>query len=123
VSIDREQDDRFIVWVGGLIVAAAAVFWLVVFASAVGGSSGSEGAQPAPTATSTATVSATATASPTGTATEAPEQTYTVQAGDTLSGIAIRFSISVADLAAANGITDPSTLEVGQVLTIPAADD
>ena len=123
MSIDREQDDRFIVWVGGLIVAAAAVFWLIVFASAVGGSSDSEGAQPTATATSQTTATATGTPSPTGTATAEPEQTYTVQAGDTLSGIAIRFSISVADLAAANGITDPSTLEVGQVLTIPAGDD
>lgn len=49
-------------------------------------------------------------------------QTYTVVAGDTLGEIATRFGVSVEALAAANGITDPNVLEVGQVLTIPGAD-
>ena len=49
-------------------------------------------------------------------------QTYTVVAGDTLSGIAVRFYGSagrVPMLAAVNGIADPDVIEVGQVLIIP----
>jgi LysM repeat protein len=45
--------------------------------------------------------------------------TYTVLDGDTLGSIAAQFDISVDDLAAANSITDPTALSVGQVLTIP----
>ena len=49
-------------------------------------------------------------------------KTYTVQAGDTLRGIAERFyaDVDLDDfLARANGITDVSQLSVGQELTIP----
>lgn len=47
--------------------------------------------------------------------------TYTVQAGDTLIGIATQFGVSVDDLARANGIADDKRdqLQVGQVLVIP----
>ena len=48
--------------------------------------------------------------------------TYTVQRGDTLSAIARRFGLSVAELAARNGIADPNRIAVGQRLTIPGAD-
>ena len=41
---------------------------------------------------------------------------YVVQSGDTLSGIAAELGTSVGDLAAANGITDPNVLSVGQTL-------
>ena len=44
---------------------------------------------------------------------------YTVKRGDTLHHIAQRYGVSVSSLMAANGIGDPRTLEVGQVLTIP----
>jgi LasA protease len=49
------------------------------------------------------------------------EQTYTVQAGDTLNVIAQRFGTSVQAILALNGLTNPDLLEVGQVLQIPAA--
>jgi murein DD-endopeptidase MepM/ murein hydrolase activator NlpD len=44
---------------------------------------------------------------------------YTVAPGDTLGAIASRFGVTVDDLVAVNGITDPNLLAVGQVLTIP----
>jgi murein DD-endopeptidase MepM/ murein hydrolase activator NlpD len=48
---------------------------------------------------------------------------YTVRAGDALYDIALKTGVPVGQLAAANGISDPSFLAVGQVLTIPAAWD
>jgi len=48
-------------------------------------------------------------------------QTYTIQSGDTLYRIALRFGVSVGDLASANGITNPASISAGQVLVIPGA--
>ncbi len=61
------------------------------------------------------------TVDPTATATTGPVN-YTVQPGDSLSGIAARYGISQDVLAAANGITDPNRIYAGQVLTIPGPD-
>jgi len=44
--------------------------------------------------------------------------TYTVQAGDTLYSIAKRYNVTVDEIMALNGITDPTAISVGQVLTI-----
>ncbi len=44
---------------------------------------------------------------------------YIVQAGDTLSSIAVRFNISLNDIMTSNDISDPNTLAVGQQLVIP----
>jgi LysM repeat protein len=44
---------------------------------------------------------------------------YVVQPGDSLSGIAFRFDVSVELLAQANGIDDPNVIKVGQQLVIP----
>ena len=44
---------------------------------------------------------------------------YTVQAGDTLSGIAQKHHISTAALSKANGITNANSLQIGQKLVIP----
>ncbi len=46
-------------------------------------------------------------------------QSYTVRRGDTLGDIALRFNISVEELASANDITVTSNLEAGQILVIP----
>ena len=47
-------------------------------------------------------------------------QYYYVQPGDTLSGIARWFGVSVSALAQCNGITNPSRIYVGQRLCIPS---
>jgi LysM repeat protein len=45
---------------------------------------------------------------------------YVVQEGDTLGAIAQTHGLSIEDLMAANGLTDPNTLHIGQTLIIPA---
>ena len=45
---------------------------------------------------------------------------YTVHAGDTLAGIASRYSVSYDDIAKLNNITDANSVSVGQFLLIPA---
>ncbi len=50
----------------------------------------------------------------------APLTKYTIKSGDTLSGIAVRYKVSIRDLRKVNGLrTD--VLKVGQVLTIPTS--
>jgi LysM repeat protein len=63
---------------------------------------------------------------PTGPPTSSPSPTqpttqYTVQAGDTLGGIAQAYDISIEDLMALNGIDDPNLLQIGQILVIPVS--
>ncbi len=49
------------------------------------------------------------------------EQSYTCVAGDTLSGIGTRFGVAFLEIAAINGLVEPFTLQIGQVLRIPVA--
>ncbi len=56
--------------------------------------------------------------------TEIPETTdapgpYIVQPNDTLSAIAVEFGVTIDDLMAANGLSDPDSIFVGQELRIP----
>lgn len=44
---------------------------------------------------------------------------HTVQAGDTLGSISARYDVPLEDIMAANGLTNPNLLSIGQVLTIP----
>jgi LysM repeat protein len=45
--------------------------------------------------------------------------TYVVQSGDTLGVIAQRYNLTLEQLMAANALTDPNVLNVGQTLIIP----
>jgi LysM repeat protein len=45
---------------------------------------------------------------------------YTVQPGDTLSGIAARFGVSEAEIVAVNDLLDRDRLFAGQELAIPS---
>jgi LysM repeat protein len=49
---------------------------------------------------------------------EMSEMSYTVETGDTLGAIAVKFNVTVAEITAANEISNPDALEVGQVLII-----
>lgn len=48
------------------------------------------------------------------------QEMYTVQSGDSLGKIALLYSVSIADLVSANNLANPDSINVGQVLTIPA---
>ena len=67
-----------------------------------------------------------ASAVPTVTPTTPPSptpNTYTVQAGDTISSISEALDISMEELMAANRLSNPDELSVGQVLIIPEVDE
>jgi peptidoglycan/xylan/chitin deacetylase (PgdA/CDA1 family)/LysM repeat protein len=104
----------------------AALMMLLVAGVACGG-----GDTTSPTNSATTSGSRTATAgasSPTDTPPPGEEptispsqQTYTVQAGDTLYSIASRFGTTVDAISQANRISDAARINVGQVLVIPLA--
>ena len=56
-----------------------------------------------------------------GSAVAASITAVTVQPGDTLSAIAVRYHTTVAALVAANGIADPNRIMAGAVLHVPMA--
>lgn len=87
------------------------------------------GVSPTPQRTASPQASPTAAGSPTpaGSATAVPsptpggERTYTVQAGDTLSGVAAEFGTTVEAIEALNPGVKAETLQIGAVLKIPPA--
>lgn len=96
-----------------LFLAAGAV---LAIAACAGGDSPPWGASPSPTALPVAQTPA----SPTVAAHCTPHP-YTVQAGDTLSGIASAFNVPLEDVVRLNSetIPDPDSLAIGQVVNIP----
>jgi LysM repeat protein len=79
-------------------------------------------ASPSPTRSSAPTPMPSAIADPSEAVAASPSPSfrvaYTVKKGDTLSGIAQKFSTTAATIKAANGLSG-NTLKVGQVLNIP----
>jgi LysM repeat protein len=72
---------------------------------------------PSPTVVSAQTTPAPSPA-PTNTPVSAGPLTYVVQTGDNLYSIAQHYNMTVDELMALNDITDPASLQVGQVLKI-----
>jgi murein DD-endopeptidase MepM/ murein hydrolase activator NlpD len=72
------------------------------------------GATAPPTSTPVPVASAETVTAPAGMA-----GTYTVQRGDIPGSIARRFGITANSLLAANSITDPTRLQIGQILLVP----
>jgi LysM repeat protein len=75
---------------------------------------------PSATPSPTLTPSLTPTPRPTLTSTPLPPLTYQVQPGDTLSGIAAQYGLTVEDILALNPDVNPEALQVGYVLLIPS---
>lgn len=48
------------------------------------------------------------------------DQVHTVGAGDTLSTIGLQYGVTAEEIIAANNLTDPNALTIGQILVIPA---
>jgi LysM repeat protein len=87
--------------------------------SPAAGSSGSPAAGSSGSPAPTSAASPTPASSPGAPSPSAGATTYRVQGGDTLSGIAARFGVTVRALKAANGITNVALIRPGQVLVIP----
>ena len=88
-----------------------------------GGASAGPASQ-APVTTPSPGTSGDPSSGPTGnTASPAPDpsatQTYKVKSGDTLVGIAAKYGTTPRAIAELNGIANPASLKVGQVLKIP----
>jgi LysM repeat protein len=46
---------------------------------------------------------------------------YQVKEGDTLGALAVQFNASIDDIMTVNGLTDPNSLYIGQIIKIPTA--
>ncbi len=66
-----------------------------------------------------ATAVSTAANPPPGDSNNGANGSYTVQPGDTLYTIAVKFNVTIQALMAANSISDPTSLQAGQVIVIP----
>jgi LysM repeat protein len=94
-------------------VAIAGLLGLASLTACGGDDSGSAAATTAAVTTTSTTIATTTTA---------PEVTYVIQKGDSLSTIAKQFNMTVAQIITINNIEDADHIEAGQVLIIvPAA--
>jgi len=74
-------------------------------------------ATPVTTVTSGATTGSTAASA--STSSTATGSQYILQPGDTLFAVALRYGVDWTDLAEANGLTENSLLQIGQILAVP----
>jgi LysM repeat protein len=80
---------------------------------------GEGGAEASPTPAASASIAPSAEPSPTPIPTPA-QVVYTVKSGDSLSGIAAAYGVTVEDILAANpSITDPNRIAPGDKIVIP----
>lgn len=99
-----------------LVVAALLLFFVVPGLLFPKSSNTADHTTPPPSATASA-----ATTTPKPSIAAPTPQIYTVQSGDTFSGIATKFGLTMAQLQAANPqIKDPNKLQIGDKVTIPA---
>jgi LysM repeat protein len=104
------------VFAGALGVAALILFMLPAIIGIGGGGGSSSSAIPSGTRTA-----ATRSAAPSVNAAPTPV-VYVIKKGDTLSKVADKFDVELADLLAANpDITDPNKISLGQEIVIPTA--
>jgi len=101
----------------GLVLAALLLFAFGPNLLGLGkGNPGKVAASQIPAATEQASASALPTVAPAATT-----QVYVVAKGDTMSKIAKRFGLTIAQVVAANPqIKDPNTIKIGDQVTIPA---
>ncbi len=52
--------------------------------------------------------------------TPTPAGLYIIQAGDTLSELAVRYNTTVEEILVANGLSNPNDIQVGQAIIIPS---
>jgi LysM repeat protein len=106
-----------------LTVTTLALTGALVVAACGGGGDGS-GGRPStgkiPTATAYAVLPEPTILSGGAPVTQGGGGTYVVESGDILMTIAEKLGVSVDDLISLNDLTDPSHLEVGQVLKVPS---
>jgi LysM repeat protein len=104
-------------------LVAVIVVVSLAFQSGVVGGDEKQPVKPVVKASKTGTKSPRPTSSvkPTSAATVAPDgvRIYTVKAGDTLTGIAVRFDVTVMEIEELNPNKDLTTLQPGQKLNIP----
>ncbi len=116
-TVRRPRSNEYLVFL--LLNVIVSVVTVTVVLLLFGRARAPEAAGPTPTMDIAAQV---ASAVPTPTLTPVPPPTpitYTVRSGDTLFGIASDLGVDVEDLMAANGLTNPDTLDVGQMLVVP----
>jgi LysM repeat protein len=106
----------------GLIAIIALVLAAVLLGITLIGQRGSEAGPSATPTPTNETIIHSPSPSPFVTPTPAEPVTYTVQAGDTLSGIAEEHGVSLEALIAVNDLADPDVLSIGQTLIIPSED-
>ena len=106
---------RIAVLIGALAIAALILFMLPALLGVGGGNKPSA----SPSTSSRPAASGLASVAPTTPAGPSP-QTYIIQNKDTLSKVAKKFGITLAELLAANpDIKDPNKIALGQVIVIP----
>jgi LysM repeat protein len=123
-----------VVLAGAAYLASPAISdWIRQAGGGAAASSPSPSATPASTAATSASNStvpgspitpgsptATTTANPTPTATVSAARIHVVVKGETLTGIAAQYGVTVTAIQHANGITDTSLIVVGEHLVIPS---